>query len=130
MATAPLIIMDAVVASPAASAAAAHANDNVGCWTDDARVQLLLASCAVRPPHGRWSRAYHDYGYGEAFRYAGYRVEALTAIRDDYGQRALDAYHAHGDVAYPQFDAWCRSISVTDAIDAAADAALQQKTEG
>lgn len=106
------------------------ANDNTACWTDDARAKMLLASCASHPPAGEWSTAFHPYGYCKAFRYTGYRAEALTAIRDAYGQCALDAYHAHGDAAYPQFNAWCRSIGVTDAIDAAAETALAAKMEG
>lgn len=128
MATAALITSALAFASPLATTPGA--NDNIACWTEDARAKMLLASCASHPPSGEWSKAFHPYGVGKAFRYTGYRAEALTAIRDAYGQRALDAYHAHGDAAYPQFNAWCRSIGVTDAIDAAADNALAAKMEG
>lgn len=130
MATAPLIITDPIVASPAVFAATAHANDNLHSWTEDRRAKLLLASCAASMPHGEWHRAYHAYGYGEGFRYIGYRVDALTAIRDEHGQRALDLYHAEGDPAYAVFALHCQSASVTDAIDAACEAALAAKMEG
>ncbi|WP_203310306.1 hypothetical protein [Sphingomonas beigongshangi] len=128
MATAALITTALAIASPLATTFLA--NDNTACWTDDARAKMLLASCASHPPAGEWSKAFHAYGEGEAFRYTGYRAEALSAIRDAYGQRALDAYHAHGEAAYPQFDAWCRSISVNDAIDAAAADVYAVKMEG
>ncbi|WP_230629348.1 hypothetical protein [Sphingomonas sp. Leaf37] len=105
-------------------------NDNLRSWTDDRRAKLLLASCASSMPLGEWNRAYHAYGYGEGFRYIGYRVDALTAIRDEHGQRALDLYHAEGDPAYAVFAMHCQSASVTDAIDAAAEAALAAKMEG
>lgn len=128
MATAALITTALAFASPLATTPCA--NDNIACWAEDARAKMLLASCASQPPSGEWSKAFHAYGYGKAFRYTGYRAEALTAIRDAYGQRALDAYHAHGDAAYPQFEAWCRSISVSDAIDAAAADVLAVQMEG
>jgi len=52
------------------------------------------------------------------FVYGGYRAEALGAIRDETGNRLLAAYQEVGEAAYPAFNAWCRSPSVTDAIDA------------
>jgi hypothetical protein len=128
MATAALITSALAFASPLATAPGA--NDNIACWTEDARAKMLLASCASRPPIGEWSKAFNAYGNGKAFRYTGYRAEALTVIRDAYGQHALDAYHAHGGAAYPLFEAWCRSISVSDAIDAAAADVPAVKMEG
>jgi len=130
MATAPLIIMDPVVASPAMITAAAHANDNVSCWIDDARAKLLLASCAADMPKGEWKKERFGWGGGQWFEYVGYRVEALEQIRMEHGQRVLDAYHAQGAEAYPAFNAWCHAPSATAAIDAAADVALHQKMEG
>lgn len=131
MATRALSIIVPDAATPAAPVALPLAtNDNLPCWTADPRAKLLLASCAASMPHGEWKRAYHAYGYGEGFRYIGYRAEALDAIRAAFGQQVLDAYHAHGEAAYPLFNAWCRSISVTDAIDAATEAALSAKMEG
>jgi hypothetical protein len=129
MATAPLIIMDPVVASPAAFSAASHANDNTICWTQDPRAKLLLASCAADMPHGEWKRERFGWGGGQWFEYVGYRAEALERIREEHGQRVLDAYHAHGDPAYPLFQAWCVSPKVVDAIDAAAEAVLSLKME-
>ena len=131
MATRALSIIVPDAATPAAPIALpAPTNDNLPCWTADPRAKRLLASCAASMPQGEWKRAYHAYGYGKAFRYVGYRAEALDAIRTAFGQQVLDAYHSHGDAAYPLFSAWCRSISVTDAIDAAAETALAAQMEG
>ena len=131
MATCALSIIVPDAATPAAPIARpVPTNDNLRSWTDDRRAKLLLASCAELMPHGEWHRAYHSYGYGEGFRYIGYRVDALTAIRDEHGQRALDLYHTEGDPAYAVFALHCQSASVTDAIDAAAEAALAAKMGG
>jgi hypothetical protein len=104
--------------------AAAFSNDNDGCWTDDPRAQRLLASCAERSPVGQWHNERTGWGGGQWFAYVGYRAEALQAIRDEHGARVHAAYMAQGDEAYPAFDAWCRSPSVTDAIEAAVPAVL------
>lgn len=131
MATQALSIIAHDATTPAAPVALpVPTNDNLASWTADPRAKLLLASCAASMPHGEWNRAYHAYGYGEGFRYIGYRVEALEAIRNEHGQRALDLYHAEGDPAYAVFALHCRSSSVTDAIDAAAEAALAAQMEG
>ena len=130
MATAPLIIMDPVVASPAMITAAAYANDNVSCWTDETRAKLLLASCAKDMPKGEWKKERFGWGGGQWFEYVGYRAAALEQIRMQHGQRVLDAYHAEGAEAYPAFNAWCHAPNVTDAIDAAAQSALVVKMEG
>lgn len=88
-----IIVPDAATPAPL-FAMPTPTNDNLRSWTEDRRAKLLLASCAASMPYGEWHRAYHAYGYGEGFRYIGYRAEALTAIRDEHGQRALDLYHA------------------------------------
>jgi hypothetical protein len=105
-------------------------NDNIRSWTEDRRAKLLLASCAASMPQGEWKRERFGWGGGQWFEYVGYRAEALTAIRDEHGQRALDLYHAEGDPAYAVFALHCQSSSVTDAIDAAAEAALAAQMEG
>lgn len=104
---------------PAVIAAAAPAtNDNLTDWTCDPRARMLLASCATTPPTGAFRTLANAYEPVEVFTYTGYRAEALAAIRDEVGAHLLSAYQELGDAAYPAFNAWCRSPSVMDAIDA------------
>ncbi|MBI0477498.1 hypothetical protein D9601_19365 [Sphingomonas sp. MA1305] len=131
MATRALSIIAHDATTPAASIALPRPiNDNLASWTADPRAKLLLASCAAHPPHGEWKRERFGFSGREWFEYVGYRAEALDAIRNEHGQRALDLYHAEGDPAYAVFALHCQSSSVTDAIDAAAEAALAAKMEG
>ncbi|HEX8382873.1 MAG TPA: hypothetical protein VF592_05795 [Sphingomonas sp.] len=117
MATAFATIEAAPTTSPSVTSDAA--NDNGGCWTTDPRTVRLLGSCAANPPKGEWIKERFGWSGAEWFAYTGYRAEALEAIRSEYGERAHRAYMAHGEPAYDQFNAWCRSPSVRDAIDAA-----------
>jgi len=93
-------------------------NDNLTDWTRDPRARLLLASCAANPPRGDFRTFVNAFEPVDVFVYGGYRAEALSAIRDETGNRLLAAYQDVGEAAYPAFNAWCRSPSVTDAIDA------------
>jgi hypothetical protein len=88
-------------------------------WTQDPRALKLLASCAKNPPKG-------DYVHGGfalhreqdcSYRYTGYRAEALAAIRQEYGTRAL--HHAWATDDYAAHEAWCEQPTVTAAIDTA-----------
>lgn len=94
-------------------------------WTDDPRAKRLLASCVAMPPKGEWKRTRFIISDSDWFEYVGYRAEALGAIRDEYGSRALAAYHRFGDEAYEPFAAWCLAPSVTEAIDAVGAAAKE-----
>ena len=131
MATRALSIIAPDAHTPAAPIALpAPTNDNFPCWSADPRAARLLASCAADMPKGEWRKERFGWGGGQWFEYVGYRVEALDQIRMQHGQRVLDAYHAEGAEAYPAFNAWCHAPNVTDAIDAAAQAALAAKMEG
>jgi hypothetical protein len=107
-------------------------NDNgvVRCWTDDPRAKLLLASCAERPPFGEWKRQTFGFSTDRWFEYVGYRVEALAAIHMKHGERVHADYMARGEAAYSAFAAWCRSPSVTDAINLVLSATLDAVREG
>lgn len=129
MATAPLITLARVVASPELRTPRA-ANDNIACWTATPRAAALLASCIANPPKGEWKRTRYVQTEDEWFEYVGYRAECLAAIRDEVGNRALLAYDQHGEPAYPAFDAFCRQPNVTNAIDRALNEALDAAREG
>lgn len=95
------------------------ANDTTACWTSDPRVKLLLASCAAYPPVCTEHRQTYGFSGDRWWAYTCYRVEALTAIRDEIGGRALAFYEQHGEAGYEPFRQWCRQPDVTAAIDAA-----------
>lgn len=120
------------IGAPDAATRLAPVNDNtsIACWTQDPRAKMLLASCVANPPAGEWKRTRYVLTTDTWFEFVGYRAEALNALRDDYGHRALMAYHARGEDAYPTFAAWCRAPKVTDAIDAALNASLDAVREG
>lgn len=130
MATALRSIGGPNATTPSATLAPVNDNTAITCWTQDPRARLLLASCAANPPAGEWKRSRFALTTDEWFEYVGYRAEALTALRDDFGHRALMAYHVIGEAAYPAFNAYCRSTNVTDAIDAALNATLDLVREG
>ncbi|KQN02546.1 hypothetical protein ASE82_09425 [Sphingomonas sp. Leaf230] len=50
--------------------------------------------------------------------FAGYRVEALEAIRMEVGDRLLQAYHQQGPDAYEPFRDWCEQPNASDAVAA------------
>jgi len=87
-------------------------------WTVDRRARLLLASIAANPPE----LVEHQARYGRSsdcwVAYAGYRAEALEAVRMEHGQRALDAYHTDPEASEAAFNAWCYAPTATQAIDA------------
>ena len=88
------------------------------CWTADSRAMKLLASCAALPP----VIIEHRSRYGNAVdwwtAFAGYRVEALEAIRLEVGDRLLQAYHQQGADAYKPFRDWCEQPNASDAVAA------------
>jgi hypothetical protein len=102
MATLPLDLrlanpMHALAAAPAA--AAAPANDNARCWTRDRRARVLLASIAAHPPARLLPERVEGNPFDAGCAFAGFRAEALEAIRAEYG------------------DAWCQQPTATQAID-------------
>lgn len=88
-------------------------------WTADPRAVKLLASCVALPP----AYCEHRHRYGNAVdrwdAYAGYRVEALEAIRLQVGDKLMQAYHQHGATAYEPLRQWCERPNASDAIAAA-----------
>jgi hypothetical protein len=96
----------------------AQANDPATCWTTDPRAAKLLASCAALPPVILEHRSRYGNAVERWTAYAGYRVEALEAIRMEIGERLLQAYHQHGDEAYAPFRQWCEQPNASDAVAA------------
>ena len=99
-------------------ALAAPPNDPTRCWTTDPRAVKLLASCAVLPPVLLEQRSRYGNAVDRWTAYAGYRVEALEAIRIEVGGRLLEAYHQHGEEAYAPFRQWCEQPNASDAVAA------------
>jgi hypothetical protein len=88
------------------------------CWTADPRAMKLLASCAALPPVILENRSRFGNAVDRWTAFAGYRVEALEAIRMEVGDRLLQAYLAHGPDAYEPFRDWCEQPNASDAVAA------------
>ncbi|WP_156348862.1 hypothetical protein [Sphingomonas sp. Leaf230] len=90
----------------------------VTCWTADPRAGKLLASCAALPPVMLEHRSRFGNAVDRWTAFAGYRVEALEAIRMEVGDRLLQAYHQQGPDAYEPFRDWCEQPNASDAVAA------------
>lgn len=88
------------------------------CWTADPRAVKLLASCAALPPVILEHRSRFGNAVDRWTAFAGYRVEALEAIRMEIGDRLLRAHMQHGDAAYEPFRQWCDQPTASDAVAA------------
>jgi len=99
-------------------ALAALGNDTIPSWTADPRAVKLLASCAALPPVILEQRSRFGNAVDRWTAYAGYRVEALEAIRMEVGERLLQAYHQQGPGAYDPFRDWCEQPTASDAVAA------------
>ncbi len=88
------------------------------CWTADPRAVKLLASCAALPPVLLERRSRYGNAVDKWTAFAGYRVEALEAIRMEVGERLLQAYHQQGADAYEPFRDWCEQPNASDAVAA------------
>ncbi|MEG8041317.1 hypothetical protein QP164_00220 [Sphingomonas sp. LR59] len=88
------------------------------CWTADPRAAKLLASCAALPPVILEHRSRFGNAVDRWTAFAGYRVEALEAIRMEVGERLLQAYHQQGPDAYEPFRDWCEQPNASDAVAA------------
>lgn len=100
------------------TAETAPANDTSPCWTADPRAAKLLASCAALPPVILEHRSRFGNAVDKWTAFAGYRVEALEAIRMEAGDRLLQAYHQQGPDAYEPFRDWCEQPNASDAVAA------------
>ena len=87
-------------------------------WTAEPRAMKLLASCAALPPVLLEQRSRYGNAVERWTAFAGYRVEALEAIRMEIGERLLRAYHQQGPDAYEPFRDWCEQPSASDAVAA------------
>jgi hypothetical protein len=115
MATHALSIGTSAAATPHLALAALTAP---ACWTADPRAMKLLASCAALPPVILEHRSRFGNAVDRWTAFAGYRVEALEAIRLEIGDKLLLAYHWHGEDAYEPFRQWCEQPSASDAVAA------------
>lgn len=88
------------------------------CWTADPRAVKLLASCAALPPVLLEQRSRYGNAVDRWTAFAGYRVEALEAIRMEIGERLLQAYHQQGPDAYEPFRDWCEQPNASGAVAA------------
>jgi hypothetical protein len=88
------------------------------CWTADPRAAKLLASCAARPPVILEHRRRFGTADGGRIAFAGYRVEALEAIRMEIGERLLSTYHQQGPAGYEPFRDWCHQPDASNAVAA------------
>jgi hypothetical protein len=86
------------------------------CWTADPRAIKLLDSCAALPPVILEHRSRYGNAVDRWTAFAGYRVEALEAIRMEVGERLLQAYHQQGPDAYEPFRDWCEQPNASDAV--------------
>lgn len=93
-------------------------NDTIRSWTADPRAVKLLTSCAALPPVILEHRARFGNAVDQWTAYAGYRVEALEAIRLEIGDKLLLAYHWHGEDAYEPFRQWCEQPNASEAVAA------------
>ncbi len=110
--------------TPHLALAAAPANDTAAPWTADPRAVRLLASCVALPPVYAEQTARYGNVVDNWNAHVGYRAEALEAIRMEMGDRLLQAYHQHGDAAYPAFRHWAEQPNATGAITAALTASV------
>jgi hypothetical protein len=120
MATHALSIGAPAAATPhlALVALAALNIDTAASWTTDARAVKLLASCAALPPVRREQHQRFGNAVDQSNAYAGYRIEALEAIRLEIGDKLMLAYHWHGEDAYEPFRQWCEQPNASDAVAA------------
>lgn len=88
------------------------------CWTADPRAVKLLASCAALPPVLLEHRSRFGNSVDKWTAFAGYRVDALEAIRMEAGDRLLQAYHQQGPNGYEPFRDWCEQPNASDAVAA------------
>lgn len=102
----------------AASASGTAADDKQCPWMADPRAVKLLASCAALPPIMLEHRSRFGNAVDRWTAFAGYRVEALEAVRMEIGERLLQAYHQQGPDAYEPFRDWCEQPSASDAVAA------------
>ncbi len=93
-------------------------SETITSWTADPRAMKLLASCAAFPPVCREHRSRFANAVDRWTAFAGYRVEALEAIRMEVGDRLLQAYHQQGPDAYEPFRDWCEQPNASDAVAA------------
>lgn len=115
MATHDLSISTSAAATPHLALATLTAST---CWTVDFRAAKLLASCAALPPALLEQRSRYGNAVDRWTAYAGYRVEALEAIRMEVGERLMQAYHQQGPDAYEPFRDWCEQPNASDAVAA------------
>ncbi|MEG3083702.1 hypothetical protein U1707_08610 [Sphingomonas sp. PB2P12] len=115
MATQPLSIGASVAATPHLALVALTTPSR---WTADPRAMKLLASCAALPPVMLEQRSRYGNAVDRWTAFAGYRVEALEAIRMEIGERLLQAYHQQGPDAYEPFRDWCEQPNASDAVAA------------
>ncbi|MDQ0839393.1 hypothetical protein [Sphingomonas faeni] len=94
------------------------AGSSSACWTADPRAIKLLDSCAALPPALLEQRSRYGNAVDKWTAFAGYRVEALEAIRMELGDRLLQAHMQHGDAAYEPFRQWCDQPTASDAVAA------------
>ncbi len=120
MATHALSIAALAAATPhlALTAVAVPGHDTASCWTADVRAVKLLASCAALPPVMLEHRSRFGNAVDRWTAFAGYRVEALEAIRMEIGERLLQAYHQQGLDAYEPFRDWCEQPNASAAVAA------------
>lgn len=90
----------------------------VPCWTADPRAAKLLASCVALPPVMLEHRSRFGNAVDKWAAFAGYRVEALEAIRMEVGDRLLQDHMQQGDAAYEPFRQWCDQPTASDAVAA------------
>lgn len=115
MATHALSIGAPAAATPRLTLAVATVSP---CWTADSRATKLLASCAALPPVVLEQRSRYGNAVDKWTAYAGYRVEALEAIRMEIGYRLMQAFHQHGPSAYEPFRDWCEQPNASNAVAA------------
>lgn len=89
-------------------------------WTRDPRAAALLAGIAADPPRCEGRHRIYGCVREDWHEYVGPAVDALAAIRDDHGERALARAHAGDRRAMA---GWIALGSVHDVIDAAIAAA-------
>ena len=104
--------------SPAARLRRVAVDSTVTCWTADHRAVKLLASCVALPPISSERRGRFGNSAAKTITFAGYRVEALEAIRLEIGDKLMLAYHRQGPDAYEPFQRGCEQPNASDAVAA------------
>lgn len=99
-------------------ASATTAGNSSACWTADPRAVKLLHSCVALPPVILEHRSRFGNAVDKWTAYAGYRVEALEAIRMEVGDRLMQAYYREGPDAYDPFRQWCEQPTASAAVAA------------